>query len=233
MTDREKALQKIKKCLRLAKSSNEHEAATALRQARLLMQSLNISDDEVAASEASESRCKAGASAKPVSWEAFLADLVADVLGCELVFMSQSPIDRVFDGAKPGQWCFIGCDSAAEIATHAFTVLYRRLKVARADYILKALSRCGPASKRRRADHFCMGWVYAVRSKVEALAITERQAAAIKAFKSKYSTTELEPIHRGGKAREDDLIKGARAGNQVDMRSPISGGRAPAALKGL
>jgi hypothetical protein len=34
--DRETALTKIKKCLALAKSSNEHEAAAAMRQAQKL-----------------------------------------------------------------------------------------------------------------------------------------------------------------------------------------------------
>ena len=33
-TERDKIIAKVKKCLALAKSSNEHEAATALRQAQ-------------------------------------------------------------------------------------------------------------------------------------------------------------------------------------------------------
>lgn len=37
-TERDKIIAKVKKCLALAKSSNEHEAATALRQAQKLMQ---------------------------------------------------------------------------------------------------------------------------------------------------------------------------------------------------
>ena len=34
MTDKDAILGKIRKCLRLSKSSNEHEAAAALRQAQ-------------------------------------------------------------------------------------------------------------------------------------------------------------------------------------------------------
>ena len=38
----EKILEKIKKCLRLAKSSNENEAAAAMRQAQKLLSLIHI-----------------------------------------------------------------------------------------------------------------------------------------------------------------------------------------------
>src|SRR5512138_3426898 len=44
--DRNKAIERIRKCLALSKSPNEHEAAAALRQAQKLMQSHDISADE-------------------------------------------------------------------------------------------------------------------------------------------------------------------------------------------
>ena len=44
--DRDKIIAKVK-CLALAKSSNEHEAANALRQAQKLMQAHGISDLDV------------------------------------------------------------------------------------------------------------------------------------------------------------------------------------------
>lgn len=230
-TDREKALDKIKKCLRLAKSSNEHEAAAALRQARKLMEAMNISDADVAASEASEARAKSGASTNPVAWESQLAHLVADVLGCSVIFFEQNPIERKWDGARPGEWTFIGCGPSAEIATHAFTVLYRRLKAARADYIATKLKRCGPSSKRRRADLYCLGWVHAVHSKVEKLALSETEVAAITAYRGRYVTENFKPLVRGsGRASENDIRNGVIAGSQVDLHNPISGGRSPEQL---
>ena len=49
----EKILDKIKKCLALASSANEHEAAAALRQAQKLMQAHGLTDQDVAAAQAS------------------------------------------------------------------------------------------------------------------------------------------------------------------------------------
>ena len=42
--DKNKAIEKIKKCLALGKSANEHEAAQALKQAQALMREYGISD---------------------------------------------------------------------------------------------------------------------------------------------------------------------------------------------
>ncbi len=57
--DREAVLKKIKKCMALSGSANEHEAAAALRQARALMEKFNLSAETVLASTVGESRVKA------------------------------------------------------------------------------------------------------------------------------------------------------------------------------
>ncbi len=234
LNDREKALEKIKKCLRLAKSSNEHEAAAALRQARKMMESLQLTDSDVLASEASEARAKAGAARKPVAWEARLVKVVADVLGCDVLFCGPSWNDSYFHGVRSGHWTFIGCGPSAQIAQHAFTVLQRRLKAARADYITGSLSRCGPASKRRRADDYCNGWVYAVRSKVEPLSISERDRSAITAYSERYQTGSLKTLDRSAGSRRvsSDLVKGLAEGRKVDLRQPIQGAQTQTAITG-
>ena len=45
--DQEKIIDKIKKCLALAKSDNPHEAATALRQAQKLMEQHNLTEQDI------------------------------------------------------------------------------------------------------------------------------------------------------------------------------------------
>lgn len=45
--DRDRALERIKKCMRLSASNEPHEAAAALRQAQKLMQQYAINEDEV------------------------------------------------------------------------------------------------------------------------------------------------------------------------------------------
>lgn len=55
---REELLRKIRACLRLSTSANEHEAAAALRQARALMEKHGVSHAEALAGEVSEREAK-------------------------------------------------------------------------------------------------------------------------------------------------------------------------------
>ena len=59
--NKEDVIKKIKKCLRLSASSNEHEAETALRQARALMEKYGIDDAEMAAQKKQKNAAKKGA----------------------------------------------------------------------------------------------------------------------------------------------------------------------------
>ena len=54
--DKEKILDKIKKCLALSKSANEHEAAQALKQAQALMEKHEVNAVDIALSEVSEQK---------------------------------------------------------------------------------------------------------------------------------------------------------------------------------
>ena len=74
--DRQDAIEKIKKCLALSLSSNEHEAATALRQAKRMMERFGVSDEEVAPSEVSEAMTLASVKRNPAVWESMLSGLV-------------------------------------------------------------------------------------------------------------------------------------------------------------
>ena len=174
--DRKSAIEKIKKCLALAKSANEHEAAAALRQAQALMEKFGVEDDDILMSEVCKDHVQAGAKAKPVQWESWLAVTVAEAFGCEMIF-SRS--------LAAGYWTFIGCGPAPEIATDAYRVLLRQLKKARAEYQQRECKRLIPASRIRRADLFCEGWVNAVASKIAKFAGSQRNTDALKAYMAK------------------------------------------------
>lgn len=177
MEDKSKILDKIKKCMALSSSSNEHEAAAALRQARKLMEANGISDLDVKAHEVSEQKARSGASQQPANWESCLSGKIARTFGCRVIFATQW---SGWHGS--GYWKFIGCGSAPEIAQYAFTVLLRQIKRARADHIKSALKRCKTATKTRRADLFCEGWVQSVAGLVDAFAGDERTEESISSF---------------------------------------------------
>jgi len=173
---KQEVIVKIKKCLALSGSSNEHEAAAALRQAQALMQKYGIEHEEMLASDAGEAYAKAGVQRMPSNWETWLANAVANAFGCTMIFSSAGFFDQA------GKWIFIGCAPSPEIASYAFQVLYRQLKRQRAVYIKAKLQRCKLSTRTKRADLFCDGWVQAVASKLTALAGTEQQEKAISAY---------------------------------------------------
>lgn len=221
MTDRAKIIDKIRKCLALGTSSNEHEAAAALRQANKLMQAHGITDLDVAAAEATERQAKAGAARKPSNWETMLACKVADSFCCKVIFSSSW---------KGGRWGFIGCGAAPELAQYAFEVLLRQAKRARDTHIKTNLKRCKTATKTRRADLFSDGWVMAVTETVEAFAGNEQQTAAIDAYTStRYpSLIKMDARDRNAdrkiSARElNDWFSGTQAGGDAQLNRGVSG----------
>lgn len=231
MSNRDKIIDKIKKCLALSASSNEHEAAAALRQARKLMEAHGISDLDMQAAEAEERRAKSSVTAKPAAWESTLAHRVADAFGCRLIFAAGY-------WARRAEWMFIGCGAAPEVAQYAFTVLLRQVKRARAEHIKANLKRCKSATKTRRADLFCEGWVRSVAGKIAAFASSEKQSAAIDAFVAvRYpELSNLVTANRndGRKLRDHeygDLVAGGLAGRDAQLNRGMGGAAAPLALE--
>lgn len=81
--DKNKAIEKIKKCLALGKSANEHEAAQALKQAQALMREYGISDADVALSDIKKHACTAKTANQIPGWQAWLANTVKAAFGAE------------------------------------------------------------------------------------------------------------------------------------------------------
>lgn len=79
--DRASAIEKIKKCLALSSSANEHEAATAMRQARKLMEKFSLT-------EMAEDFFKLGKDqlchdfTNPPAWYFWMGNAVGRAFGC-------------------------------------------------------------------------------------------------------------------------------------------------------
>ncbi|SNT07235.1 DUF2786 domain-containing protein [Pseudomonas segetis] len=201
--DHKKALEKIKKCLRMAASSNPHEAAAAMRQARALMEKFQLEEDDVLASEVQECATRSGAKNRPVAWEVKLAAIVSRAYSCSFLFM-----------AGVGEYRFIG--EMAEVASYTMTLLLRQVRQARRDYIAANLTRCKAATKTKRADVFCDAWAYTVHKKVIEFAGGE-PSAAVNAYIAK-NHPELET----GKATERNSSKGLTQRNVKDAMHGIA-----------
>ena len=221
MNDRGKILDKIKKCLALGRSSNEHEAAAALRQAKALMEKHGVSDLDMAAAEASEMRARAGATKTPSNWETALGYLIADAFGCRIIFTYNPRKDC-------GEWVFIGTGEAPEISDYAFRVLFRQVRNARTDHIKGRLKRCNPASKVRRADLFCEGWVNSAGSTITKFAVTEDKSEAIDAY-----TSKRYPALKRLNSRDRNVVRSLRDHDFNDVAAGAAAGRSAQLNRGV
>lgn len=228
MSDNEKIINKIKKCLALSASSNEHEAATALRQAQKLMEEYGVTESDVLAAEVNERKTKAGAKRKPAQWESNLAVITGKAFGCETLF------NQRFDRAD---WSFIGCGVTPELAQHAFTVLIRQVKKARSEHIKNDLWRCKEATKTRRADLFCDAWVWGATKTIQDFSKTDQQTASVDAYMEKHypAIHTGKAINRNADRKLNDadvvsLMRGERAGKEAELNRGMTGGDKPKVL---
>lgn len=194
--DKKTAIDKVRKCMALAKSSNPHEAAAAMRQAQKLMEQFGIEHPDLLAAGVSEEWAKSGATKTPTRYEVVLASAVASAFSCEIVFTSRlSGTGMDIDGG----YAFIGVAPSPEVASYTFTVLLRQLKRARSAYMATALKR-HTKNKTAAADQFCEGWVIAVRNLIAQVAPTAEQREAIDTYmRINYAQTSVcEPRERLG-----------------------------------
>ncbi|MEX3614806.1 MAG: DUF2786 domain-containing protein [Burkholderia gladioli] len=220
--DRRTALEKIRKCLALSRSSEAHEAAAALRQAQKLMAQFGVDHSERLAVDASETWSKSRSTSRPVRYEVALANVVADAYGCDLIFrrqLNESGLNVV------GGYAFIGIAPSPEIAQYTFDVFALQLRAARRAYIEAKLRRCGPRNKTARADEFCEGWVWAVRRQLQETIRTDEQNAVISAYMRLHHSRlqQFDPRARtvSGRPAADDLGCGIAQGRNAVVRPGV------------
>ena len=159
----EQVLDKIKKCLALSKSSNEHEAGQAMKHAQALMKKYNIN---LASVEVNMNSVKVNK--KPARWVIYLASVVSLATGTRVIHSHLQELQ------------FFGVESNAEIAVYMFEVLKRQCTRARREY-LKTISTYSTTTKDKYADSFCVGWVKSVSVLVDEFVNSEDDNKKIEA----------------------------------------------------
>lgn len=224
-----KALRKIQACLRMAGSSNPTEAATALRQARSLMDKYGLTEADASVPEIGTTEASTGyrGGMVPQSLVA-LANLVADGYRCGVVIARRSRVvmrDGAFkaQGETVIQFHGIGADS--QVAGYAYSVLRRQLQRGKAMHTRRIRNQ---ASKDRRGEEFALGFVAALRSLFPSAEMPEgRQAAldaAIKRQHGELGTTSGKEI-RKGRANENDRWAGYEAGTRAQLNQGLAEGQ--------
>jgi len=227
--EQQKAIEKIKKLLKLAgnQGAQGNEASNALSQARALLSKYQLSMTDVELSTVNRCEQKSTVKTKPSQWESALAQAVAKIMGCKLVFRPG------FYASHRGQWVFIGIDVSPELAAYAFEVLLRQLKRDRANYVKNQLKRCRPSTQKARAVAFCESWVFAVWHKIEKMALGADENPVLSAYMDKHfsaATTMKYRDNPNGPVRDQDHAAGFSAGRQAELNHGVAGHQAKPVL---
>lgn len=211
--DKNKILEKIKKCLALSKSSNEHEATMALKQAQALMQKHQISDVEIELSAIQETNVDC-TKTLPI-WHMALIKICADAFGTEVYLSGRLTTQKKYGSFVQREVRFLGCGIKPELAAYAYQVLLRQLKKERKEFMQHSVDKwLSSKMKTTKADAFCIGWISAVDEKVTAFATPQQEKELMARYidqkgKMGTATARSSNIRNASKA---DILLGAEKG---------------------
>jgi hypothetical protein len=154
--DREKVLNKIKKCLALSKSSNEHEAAAAMRQAKALMDKYGLSFADAGVLSMSDYSTKTN-HRNPPKWARLLGSVVGHAFGCTYFIGYQRAV-------------FVGEGAAPQVAGYSYEVLLRLAESSRKRLVEQYSNQADKATLKRLGQAYLEGWVSGVNSVVDKFA---------------------------------------------------------------
>lgn len=214
--DKTKILEKIKKCFALAKSSNEHEAAAALRQAQKLMAMHGLTESDVEGVDYAVFEIASDyefGRKKPLILIAVVG-LIAHAMGVEVVFTAVRKGRGFVHGV-----CYAGPRHRVITAEYAHAVVYRAVGKAWREY-----SDENPWVKSRPGSRagFYHGWCAAVRAKVEALAVDPKESEGTKrALARRFPEMGVAKVG-STKINGNTMAAGADRGKDFELNKPIN-----------
>lgn len=238
----ERVIRKIKRCLALSKSSNENEAATAMRQAQALMREYRLTELDVRLSDVSEVESEKVRANRRPTWDHHLSSIVAQVFGVRPLSYRHwcESTNRRVDRAL-----FVGVTPAPQIAMYAYEALLVKLTLARREYValVRSGKRCSAYSPETAGDHFALAWVSAVHGKIHQLLPRGEEDPALSQHSDGRDLVAVESQDKAlieqylagqeiGKARKppkveldlDAQIAGLLAGRRVDVNPGLATG---------
>ncbi|KTT01649.1 DUF2786 domain-containing protein [Pseudomonas parafulva] len=222
----ERVIRKIKRCLALSKSSNENEAATAMRQAQALMCEYRLTELDVHLSDVGEVESAVARAKRRPTWDRDLSSIIADAFGCQAFSRRHwcRTTSRLVDRAL-----FIGVTPAPQIAMYAYETLLNKLAQARREYVsqVRAGKRRSSYSPHTAGDHFALAWVSAVHGRIHEMVPRGEEDPAI----GQHSTgRDLVAVESHDKALIEQYLSGREIGKarkarelELDLNAQIAG----------
>lgn len=247
----ERVIRKIKHCLALSSSANEHEAAAALRQAQAMMRKYRLTETDVQLSDVGKSESEIVQAKRP-AWDGLLASVVAQAFHCKALeksFWCKTALKKRVQAA------FVGVSPAQDIALYAYEALRLQVSTARQDYINRIKAGKLPHGRftpETRGNHFAMAWVSVISEKLEALVpsvdqeqeLGESDTKALVQAESKENElidafmlqlndgkgAGQKRAHPRKKANAIDLFMGSEAGRAAELHQGLATGADQLAL---
>lgn len=238
MTD-QKILDKIKKLLALAQSSNANEAALALSKAQALMAEHNIDAEAIDLSQIKEAYVKSQFSvSKTKPYESVLVGAIASAFGCEVLWMASASWRRFRDQDDTwAQWVFVGPSDRLQLATYAADVLMPQLKKARSDFATSLSNRLWDdedLSKdydydrqmvrqivTEKANSFAMGWAYEIQKKVTKFALNDREQQLLDTYVDQNSGDNEAKSDKQDSYDMGAVLAGRAAAKDAHLHRPV------------
>ena len=222
----ERVIRKIKRCLALSKSSNENEAAIAMRQAQALMREYRLTELDVRLSDVSEAQSEKFRANRRPTWARHLSSIVAQVFGVRPLSYQHWCRSA---GRRVDRAIFVGVTPAPQIAMYAYEALLAKLTLARREYVAMVRSgqRRSAYSPETAGDHFALAWVSAVHGKIHQLLPRGEEDPAL----AKHSDgRDLVAVESQDKALIEQYLAGQEIGKarkppkvELDLDAQIAG----------
>lgn len=211
-TKREKLLSRLKKCMALSASPEPHEAAAAMRHAQALMRELGVTEADLEALAIHDAVIKTREGFGACRVMSHLIGIVRDAFGVEGIS------ERNPGTANRLNVRYIGPRDRVVMAEYAHKVVWRAMMASWEAYLLLRPYLKGQAGRRQA---FCIGWLAAVHSKVQALAPDESESAAInKWIDNKYGALTMMK-HKSKSLSASDYHAGKDAAGDFQLHRPV------------
>ncbi|MBQ8708232.1 MAG: DUF2786 domain-containing protein [Succinivibrionaceae bacterium] len=219
-------LERVRKMLRLSKSSNPHEAANALAMAVRMMQEMKISFEDLGVMEIKTILVKTTLSRafnRLPQFESDFVDLICRAFGVDMIYSYE-------DGKKC--YKFYGLSDRVEIAAFSFEVLARQLNYARKKFIESQRAEYDwrwrfmeRSLKNAIAENFCSGWVQGITEMVtEFNELTPQEQQSMKIYKEKnFKNLGSISTREWDYEDNDGYNRGFSSGQEAYLNRPVSG----------
>lgn len=216
--DKNKVIEKIKKCMALGKSSNPHEAAAALRQAQKMMNAHGLTEDDIEGSNYSNDtvECPIQATKKtPIHLTKFVG-LIMRAFQVKAVIETNV---RVSDASFRIR--YFGPTHRVTMALYAHVVIFRAMEAAWREQL-----KVDPSWKGVRGARlsFMVGWLNEISEKVEAIGWPEGEEERTEIIKREFYGKELtKQSTRRTSLYGGMMEKGSAAASNFSINRPMGG----------